>query len=120
MTLDPEQLSRALKNLVGNAVDAMGPDGGDLTVITTRERDTALVEVLDSGPGFSVDTAGRLFEPYFTTKQKGTGLGLPIALRIVADHGGSIRAENRPGGGARIVVQLPLEGPGSERTPTNG
>jgi signal transduction histidine kinase len=110
--LDPDQFGRVLKNLVGNAVEAMGPGGGELEVATRRDGDTAVVEIADRGPGLAPEVEGRLFEPYFTTKPKGTGLGLPIALRIVADHGGSIRAENRSGGGTRVVIQLPVRPPG--------
>jgi nitrogen fixation/metabolism regulation signal transduction histidine kinase len=108
--LDPDQFSRALKNLVGNAVEAMRPGGGELTVRTGREGSTAFVEISDRGPGFREDAAGRVFEPYFTTKEKGTGLGLPIALRIVSDHGGSITTANRSEGGAQVTVRIPLEG----------
>ena len=86
-------------------------EGGELEVITRREGDTAVVSIADRGPGLGPDVESRLFEPYFTTKEKGTGLGLPIALRIVSDHCGSIRAENREGSGARVVIQLPLNGP---------
>jgi hypothetical protein len=71
------------------------------------------VEVCDSGPGFPQDTAGRIFEPYFTTKEKGTGLGMAIALRIISEHGGSLSADNRPGGGARVTVTLPVSGAGA-------
>jgi nitrogen fixation/metabolism regulation signal transduction histidine kinase len=113
--LDAEQISRALKNLVKNAVEAMAGEGGGglLEVRTGLEGETVWVEVSDTGPGFPLDTAGRIFEPYFTTKQKGTGLGMAIALRIISEHGGSLIASNRPGGGACVTVSLPVAGPRS-------
>jgi signal transduction histidine kinase len=112
VVLDPEQVSRVLKNLVGNAVEAMRPaGGGELAVRTRRDGEAVLIELADTGPGFTPEAAGRMFEPYFTTKPKGTGLGLPIALRIVSDHGGILRVERGAAGGARVVVQLPVAGP---------
>jgi signal transduction histidine kinase len=110
VTVDPAQISRALKNLMGNAAEAMAPDGGVLAVRTGREGEAATVEVSDTGPGFPQDAGGKIFEPYFTTKQKGTGLGMAIALRIISDHGGSLSAANREKGGARVTVTLPLDG----------
>jgi len=109
--IDADQISRALKNLIGNAVEAMRPRGGRLRVRTGAEGRDATVEIADSGPGFPEAAAGRMFEPYFTTKTKGTGLGMAIALRIVADHGGTIQVGNHPEGGARVVVRLPRESP---------
>ena len=61
----------------------------------------------DSGPGFPADQMRHVFEPFFTTKSRGTGLGLAICQQIVAAHGGDIRTENRPGGGALVTVMLP-------------
>jgi signal transduction histidine kinase len=68
----------------------------------------AEVRFADTGPGFAGDAERRVFEPYFTTKSQGTGLGMAISYRMVAEHGGEIVAENRPGGGARVTVRLPL------------
>ena len=71
------------------------------------------VEVRDSGPGLSAEAARRIFEPYFTTKSGGTGLGMAIVYRIITEHGGVISAESRPEGGASVVIRLPLgSGPG--------
>ena len=68
-----------------------------------------VLEVLDAGPGIPPDVMARIFEPFFTTKPagEGTGLGLSISHGIIRAHGGDILAENRPGGGARIRIELP-------------
>jgi len=107
--IDRDQISRVFKNIVGNAIDAM-------TAAQTRELhvDTAIVDgyaeirFADTGSGFSGDAERRVFEPYFTTKSHGMGLGMAISYRMVAEHGGEIVAENRPEGGARVTVRLPL------------
>lgn len=112
LSLDPDQISRALKNVIGNAVEAMRSSSvaGTMTleVGTAAGEGIVRVEVADNGPGFSEETARRVFEPYFTTKSSGTGLGMAITHRIVSEHGGWIAAENRPDGGARIVIHLPI------------
>ena len=71
----------------------------------------AQIVVADNGPGFSQEAKRRLFEPYFTTKEHGTGLGMALTYRIIIEHGGVIFAENGPEGGARVIVRLPLEAP---------
>ena len=107
---DAGLLSRAIKNLVTNAVESMGENGGLLTIETGQEGDNLYVRVSDTGPGFTEESAARVLEPYFTTKTTGTGLGMAIADRIVTEHGGFITASNRPEGGAEVVVKLPLGG----------
>lgn len=113
--LDADQISRALKNVLGNAIEAMrAADGGasgvmPLEVSTSLEGDTVVVEFADSGPGLTGEAERRLFEPYFTTKSGGTGLGMALTYRIVVEHGGTITAENREGGGARVSIRLPAQ-----------
>ncbi|HKZ73240.1 MAG TPA: ATP-binding protein, partial [Steroidobacteraceae bacterium] len=68
----------------------------------------AVVTVCDNGPGFQRELLGRVFDPYVTSKPKGTGLGLAIVKKIVEEHGGRIDADNRPEGGARVRVVLPV------------
>jgi len=96
-----------------NAVQAM-PKGGTLAVRTRRAGASLRLEIEDTGPGISDSHLDRIWDPFFTTKPpgQGTGLGLSITQRIVTRHGGRIRAENRSEGGARFIVELPVEGPG--------
>ena len=121
---DSAQLTQVLLNLVKNAIEAMRGmprDGGHtLRILTRMETDFHLVrrqdasgkflrvEIADSGPGISAPGGERLFEPFYSTKPRGTGLGLAICQRIVAAHGGSIRLENGPQGGAVSTLNLPL------------
>lgn len=103
---DDTELFQVLVNLVTNARDAM-PDGGVLT-IRAFERDGGVrVEVRDSGSGMDDATAGRILEPFFTTKETGTGLGLPTSAAIVKAHGGELEVETAPGAGTTIGFALP-------------
>jgi len=103
---DADQIKRVLLNVINNALEAMGEKGGTLRLSTRRERDGVLILVEDDGPG--VEDVERIFEPHYTTKVKGTGLGLAIARQIVDEHGGTIRAESRPGKGTRVHIHLPV------------
>jgi nitrogen fixation/metabolism regulation signal transduction histidine kinase len=105
---DARLLGRVLSNLIGNAVEALGPKGGLITLRARAQGDRARVSVEDDGPGVPPDILPRLFDPYFSAKSGGTGLGLAIAKKIVEEHGGSISAENRPEGGFRVRFDLPL------------
>jgi signal transduction histidine kinase len=106
--VDADQISRALKNIVGNAVEARAGSALRLEVTTFLEDDMVGVEVADDGPGFSEESARRVFEPYFTTRSGGTGLGMALTYRIIVEHGGVITAGNRPQGGATVSIRLPL------------
>jgi len=113
---DPDMLRRALVNLVGNAIDAM-PNGGTLSVSAgTRPDGRYSVVVEDSGVGIPAEELGKIFEPYFTTKASGLGLGLVLTKKIVDAHGGEIFVDSTPGKGTRIEVALP-EGLPSEGAP---
>ena len=109
LPLDAGQVAQALKNLVGNAVEAQNGKGV-VEVITERSRDGVTLIVRDEGPGFDEETVQRLFEPYYTTKESGTGLGMAIVHRIVSEHGGTITAANRTDrdGGAQIRIEFPI------------
>jgi len=114
---EPLRLRQVAMNLVLNAIDAT-PDGGTVAVIcggrvhgATRR---ATLCVRDSGRGIAADDLPRIFEPFFTTRADGTGLGLAITSEIVRGCGGTIRAENTPGGGATFVVELPTADPADQ------
>lgn len=123
--VDRIMLRRAFENLVRNAAQAIGARGGNVwvraerrrvTVATTEgaapeEVDQAWLVVEDDGPGISRENQLKVFDPYFTTKSEGTGLGLAIVRKIAIDHAGDVGLEDRPGGGARFVITLPLRDP---------
>jgi PAS domain S-box-containing protein len=113
---DRGRVRQVLHNLITNAFEAAeGRDNAAITVATqlgvrsgAMTTPVAVIVIEDNGPGFSADVLGRMFDPYVTTKPKGTGLGLAIVKKIIEEHGGRIEAENRPAGGARLRVELPL------------
>ncbi len=104
---DPEQLLQAILNLAINACEAM-QNQGRLAVRAARVDDDCELRVCDSGPGLAPESLEDVFTPFVTTKQHGTGLGLPMVARIVHGHGGTIEARNNPAGGAEFVLRLPL------------
>ena len=111
---DAVRLRQALHNLLKNALEAIGEARKPQIRVATsvlREDGEAWVEleVADNGPGLPGDFGERWFEPYTTSKPRGTGLGLAVVKKIAEEHGGSVRAGNSPQGGARIVLRLPLE-----------
>lgn len=107
---DRDQIKQALLNLFFNACQAM-PSGGKIDVAVEKESDEFLrLTVRDTGPGFFPDHIGKLFTPFFTTKENGTGLGLALSYAIVERHGGTLRAENHPEGGALLTLRLPVLG----------
>ena len=102
---DPDQIRRALRNLVLNALDAM-PDGGRLTLRTQSVDDRVAIEVSDTGVGLTPEECERLFTPYYTTKLHGTGLGLAIVQSVVSDHKGTISVRSHPGSGTTFRIEL--------------
>lgn len=102
---DPEQMRRALRNLVLNAMDAIAGTGS-ITLRTQRQHDGAAIEVSDTGEGLTAEECERLFTPYYTTKQHGTGLGLAIVQSVVSDHHGAIRVRSEPGSGTTFRIEL--------------
>ena len=107
--VDENQIRQVLLNLVQNAEQAMvdSPDPRVLTLRLGEAGGRVRLEIIDSGPGIAPAVLPRIFDPFFTTKPTGTGLGLWVSLTIVEQHGGELRAENRPEGGAAFVVTLP-------------
>jgi two-component system nitrogen regulation sensor histidine kinase NtrY len=111
MEFDREQIGRVLMNLLDNAVASLnggGVAGGVIELALDQERGVARLVVADNGAGISDQEKPKVFEPYYSNKKGGTGLGLAIVSSIVADHQGSIRIEDREGGGVRFIVELPL------------
>jgi two-component system, NtrC family, nitrogen regulation sensor histidine kinase NtrY len=106
ISVDPDLLHRALQNLVLNAIDAM-PQGGELTIHTRAFGDHVEISVSDTGAGLTQEECGRLFTPYYTTKQHGTGLGLAIVQSVVSDHGGKISVESTKEKGTTFRIELP-------------
>jgi two-component system, NtrC family, sensor kinase len=107
--VDEAQVRQVLLNLVRNAADALEPGGGgSVTVGTRRAGDAVEIIVSDDGPGIAGEVVPKLFDPFFSTKEGGTGLGLALTRQIVREHGGEIRVESLPGRGASFVVSLPL------------
>jgi two-component system sensor histidine kinase PilS (NtrC family) len=114
----PGQLRQVLWNLIRNAAEVM-PAGGPIAVRVRREGDRATLSVSDRGPGIPSDRVERIFEPFYSTKPGGTGLGLATVARIVADHAGTIDVDSPPGAGATFTIRLPIAAP-APKTVTNG
>jgi len=117
--VDPVLLRQALVNLLDNAIDAVG-DVGTITVAARVDHRDVVVEVIDTGVGLPTEDAATLMQPFFSTKEGGSGMGLALVHRIVSDHGGTLELENRPEGGAVVRVVLsgigPAESSGPEKT----
>ena len=105
--IDPDKLNQVLLNLLLNALQAM-PDGGELSVRTAREGRMLVIAITDSGVGISPENLQRVFDPYFTTKSDGTGLGLAMSAKIVEEHGGAITISSVPDEHTEVRVLLPL------------
>ncbi|PKO93667.1 MAG: PAS domain-containing sensor histidine kinase [Betaproteobacteria bacterium HGW-Betaproteobacteria-10] len=106
---DATQLRQVIHNLLRNSEDALeGHDAAQIQITTAPAGRFARLLISDNGPGFPVELLSRIFEPYITTKARGTGLGLPIVKKIVEEHMGIIEIGNVPMGGARIDIRLPL------------
>jgi signal transduction histidine kinase len=104
---DRQQLRQVLLNLLTNAYEAMDGSGGVVTIEARGRGDDVEIRVTDSGTGMDAETASQVFQPFFTRKAKGIGLGLPVTKRIVEKHGGTIAAETVPGRGTTFVLTLP-------------
>ncbi|QOJ01698.1 MAG: two-component sensor histidine kinase [Phycisphaeraceae bacterium] len=124
--VDVAAFKQALLNLMLNAVQAMGSSGRGvprlLTVRTRAGRDAegrqaSVVEVVDTGPGMPPEVLSKVFEPYFTTKPGGTGLGLPTTRRLIEAHGGRVEVSSEPGRGTTFRLVLPSELEGEEQGP---
>jgi signal transduction histidine kinase len=106
LRIDRDQMKQAFYNVIKNSLEAM-KRGGILRVRTDRDDTHVLVSFVDTGSGMSAGNLSRVFEPYFTTKPSGTGLGLLIVRRIVREHGGELSIESSEGKGLTLTIRLP-------------
>jgi two-component system sensor histidine kinase HydH len=104
---DPGLLYEAFLNILMNAMQAM-PEGGTITVELADRQDTLTIVFSDEGKGIPDDILKKIWQPFFTTKDKGSGLGLPVVRKIVEGHGGTVRIENGPLKGVQVTVTLPV------------
>lgn len=107
VNVDIEAMRYALRQVMSNAVQAM-PDGGVITLECSHDDTMAHLSFTDAGAGFPDGDGEKAFEPFFTTRPRGVGLGLSIARKYAERHGGTAKAENAPGGGARVTISLPI------------
>jgi signal transduction histidine kinase len=104
--VDESSIRGALMNLILNAIEAT-PEGGVVSISTARTAESLRLEIADTGPGIDEEKAKKIFEPFYTTKAGGLGLGMPYAKKIIDQHGGTIVLNSRPGEGTTITVMLP-------------
>ncbi|MGI8890522.1 MAG: sensor histidine kinase, partial [Chthoniobacterales bacterium] len=111
LTGDSVQVTRAIQNVIINAMQASGDKKGSVEVNCIRKDFYVDVRIADTGHGISPEQVAKIFDPYFTTKQgkSGTGLGLYITKKVVEDHNGSIKVDSTPDVGTTITIRLPLE-----------
>lgn len=114
LVTDPLILKRILQNLVNNALQAM-PDGGSLTIKASVSGGELQIEVQDTGVGMDDETLKKIFTPLFTTKAKGTGLGLAVCRRLVEELGGKILVKSSRGAGTTFILRLPISGNGEKQ-----
>ncbi|HZA37880.1 MAG TPA: ATP-binding protein [Candidatus Baltobacteraceae bacterium] len=106
LQIDRDQMKQAFYNVIKNSLEAM-KRGGTLRIHTDRDDTHVLISFVDTGSGMSAENLGRVFEPYFTTKPSGSGLGLLIVRRIVREHGGELSIESSEGKGLTLTIRLP-------------
>ncbi|HSG28051.1 MAG TPA: ATP-binding protein, partial [Candidatus Krumholzibacterium sp.] len=108
-SFDHDQIRRVLINLFDNAI-GVSPEGRELEIAIDLKREDGSIRLdfHDNGPGIPEADIARIFDPYFTTRDDGTGLGLAVVKSIILQHGGEIEAENAAGGGACFRIRLPI------------
>ncbi len=105
---DRDQIKQAFFNVLKNALEAL-TSGGRIDITLSANETEVEMAFQDNGPGLEPEVMGRLFEPYFTTKTSGNGLGLMIVQRIIQDHGGRVEIASKPGKGASVILSLPRQ-----------
>ncbi len=103
---DPDKLKQVFMNIIANGIEAM-EDGGTITINTQEWHNSVEIRITDEGIGISDEDLLRIFEPFYTTRERGSGLGLSISYKIVAAHKGDIWAVSMPGKGTTFVIRLP-------------
>ena len=114
--IDRKNLEQVLLDIVKNAIAAM-PDGGVLTISVSTKNDELLIAISDTGIGIPEELMAKIFEPYFTTKESGTGLGLTITFKIIKEHNGEITVESTPSKGSTFTIHLPIPQPEQKSLP---
>jgi len=105
---DDELLYRALMNIFINSIQAID-NAGSITVNVDEEKGGYRMEIEDTGSGITRENMKKIFNPFFTTKQKGSGLGLPIVRKIIEGHEGTVEIESQEGSGTKVIIRLPLK-----------
>jgi signal transduction histidine kinase len=112
---DGQQIKQVFINLFTNALEAMHGGSGEIRITCTSGRhaghEAVIVKIADTGGGIPLNALNNIFNPFYTTKEAGTGLGIPIVNRIVTNHGGKVQVNNYPGVGVEFAIFLPLEPP---------
>jgi signal transduction histidine kinase len=117
MTTDPGRLRIALVNLLVNARHAVHGNNGQVMLTSRGSAESVRITVADGGTGIAAADLAKVFDPYFTTKRGGTGLGLPIAKNIVEGLGGTLAVQSTPGRGTDITIELPFDAPLARTAP---
>jgi signal transduction histidine kinase len=103
---DPDKMKQVLMNVIANALQAM-EEGGEIRITTKNIPDGVEIRIRDNGIGISEEGLDHIFEPFYTTRERGSGLGLSISYKIVQAHKGEISAISIPGEGTTFIIQLP-------------
>jgi signal transduction histidine kinase len=104
---DPDRLQQVFINIIKNAVEA-SPEGGTVRLEMSRGESRVIIRVTDGGRGIGREEMEKVFDPFYSTKERGSGLGLCVSQRIIDEHGGSIRIETPAGGGTSFVIEIPI------------
>jgi two-component system, sporulation sensor kinase A len=107
-TCDENQMKQVFINFIKNAIDAM-PDGGKLVVDIQQTTEHLMIQISDTGPGISEDKLPLLGQPFYSTKEEGTGLGLMVSFKIIEDHDGCVAVSSEINKGTTFVVKFPNE-----------
>ena len=107
---DVEQLKQAFFNIIGNAIDAV-PENSEIRIVTGIDSDHVFAQVVDKGMGIRKEDLPHVFEPYFTTKKDGHGIGMMIVHRIVRDHGGDVGIDSKQDAGTVVTLRFPRKSP---------